>query len=271
VSYFRIVEEERSIDEYSFSIVAGHSVACPPVSHNSSFRLHCVSMRVVVKTMTSKMIELDVHPDDTVEDVYAKISAKEGVPVDQQRLVLNGRQIECGRTMRDMNVRDSTVLMLILRMRGGGGGLSLGDLDGARAETEWSKSAPAWRYAQRGLCIDATCSNKSCPSRAGEEESNVIVSLRFGTFDVLRETRRAKCPACGSSIMEETAEVTFNNCKWSWTGRKAGESDKTGSGRVGDKYLRFTGERVVYVALEMVVSPLESAEPTMPASASASV
>ena len=54
-----------------------------------------------------------------MQDFKAQIEEQEGIPVNQQRLVYAGKQLEDSRPLRDYNVgRDSTV-HLVLRLLGG--------------------------------------------------------------------------------------------------------------------------------------------------------
>lgn len=79
-------------------------------------RLREFDMQLFVKIQTWKRITLEVDSSDTIEDVKKKIEEKEGIPPHQQRLVVEGYELQNWQTLGELNIRHKSTLNLLFRV-----------------------------------------------------------------------------------------------------------------------------------------------------------
>ena len=75
-------------------------------------------MKIFVRTMTGKKIEIDAEPCDTIENIKGKIQDKEGIPPDQMFLFFNSRVLRDNYSLEYYNIMKESTLELKMRIRG---------------------------------------------------------------------------------------------------------------------------------------------------------
>ncbi|XP_034834923.1 AN1-type zinc finger protein 4-like [Maniola hyperantus] len=77
------------------------------------------TMEVLVETLTGTAFEMTVSPSDTIFAIKSKIFRVEGIPVSQQHLLYNLRELDDALSLKDHAIGDGARLRLVLGLRGG--------------------------------------------------------------------------------------------------------------------------------------------------------
>ncbi|KAJ0174876.1 hypothetical protein K1T71_009984 [Dendrolimus kikuchii] len=77
------------------------------------------TMEVLVETLTGTAFEMTVSPSDTIFAIKSKIFRVEGIPVSQQHLLYNLKELDDASSLREHAICDGARLRLVLGMRGG--------------------------------------------------------------------------------------------------------------------------------------------------------
>lgn len=73
--------------------------------------------QIYVKTLTGKNIVLDYDKNMKIVDVKNHVFSQENIPVEQQRLIYQGKQLEDDFTLANYEIIPDSTLHLVLRLR----------------------------------------------------------------------------------------------------------------------------------------------------------
>ena len=76
-----------------------------------------IPVKVVIEGVDSrKQITLELKPSDCIENIKMEIQEKEGIPLDDQRVLFAGKRLEDKRTLSDYKIPDGSTLHLVQRI-----------------------------------------------------------------------------------------------------------------------------------------------------------
>jgi ubiquitin C len=79
-------------------------------------RLEVAYMTLTVKTLTGKSFSFNVDPTSTLLSLKRQIEDKEGIPMEKQRLVFTGKQLDDYRSFEYYNVKEGDTVHLVLSL-----------------------------------------------------------------------------------------------------------------------------------------------------------
>ena len=107
------------------------------------------------------------------------------------------------------------------------GGMSMADISNKEGlvQGNFSKNAKEWHKITHGLNVSGICNNSHCKAY----EMEVDCQIGFGTFDLVRDADRIKCPICNEEI--EPTTCCFSRCQYKFEGKKKvnGKTEKVKS------------------------------------------
>jgi len=80
----------------------------------------------------------------------------------------------------------------------GGGGISMADISNKKGlvQGNFDDDAKEWHTITDGLNVSGICNNSQCRAY----KKSVDCQIGFGTFDLVRDADRIKCPICNEEI-----------------------------------------------------------------------
>jgi hypothetical protein len=198
-----------------------------------------LAIPLFVKTLTGQTLTINLGLFESIRQFKSLIEAETNIPVDQQRLIYAGRQFEDDMVLNNYPICRESTVHLVLRLRGG---FSFANVTDDGELMEWSKDAPKWREAARGLCLEGKCKNNKCEVFGHMVIINmgVPISHKVG----MPGQKRTDCPMCQTHVNTETC--AFNNCWFRYVGVMTTDSGparhKSEWKQINDSYYRFDEE-----------------------------
>ena len=78
-------------------------------------------MNITIKSLTGKLIKVNVKETDTINQIKERIQEMEGIEPDQQRMIFQGSLLANDTKISDTKIVSGSVLHMVLALRGGSG------------------------------------------------------------------------------------------------------------------------------------------------------
>ena len=93
--------------------------AAAALARRAAFPLAAQSLTLLIKDLQGRTRVVHVPAGASVEEAKGAIQRAGGAPVQQQRLIWRGKQLEDYKTLAEYDVPNEAVIHLVLRLRGG--------------------------------------------------------------------------------------------------------------------------------------------------------
>ena len=105
----------------AYSMTVAEDVVSVSTVSDSQYSRCSETMQIfLVQAATNgKTKTLNVHSLDSVGTIKVQMQKKLGIPVDQQRLIYLGVELENGRTLLECNIQKESTVHLVLKLKGG--------------------------------------------------------------------------------------------------------------------------------------------------------
>ena len=168
------------------------------ISNNPQINIHCLK-------------------SDKVSDLIQRYRNISGDSDCSKKFIFNAKNLNEYLTVSETELSENAIIFVVPTNRIKGGGCPMMFSDVSKNKTKeifFSKSAPSYRKAGKGINIFGICPRKKC--KAFNKE--VVIPIKKKIFDLIKEKENLFCPECDSLIIPKT--VGFYLCKFRIYGKK---------------------------------------------------
>ena len=179
---------------------------------------------IIIQNAKLKSITIYVSLNETIASAKEKYYNKVGSKVYNQ-WKYDGDVLQDNQTFVEIGIEKNDIITE--NERSMGGGISMADISNKEGlvQGNFSKNAKEWHKITHGLNVSGICNNSHCKAY----EMEVDCKIGFGTFDLVRDADRIKCPICKEEI--EPTTCCFSRCQYKFEGKKKvnGKTEKVKS------------------------------------------
>ena len=77
------------------------------------------TMQIFIKTLTGKKSSFDFEQENLVKNVKEALQMKEGIKIEQIRLIYGGKQMSDESKLSEYNIKAGDTIHMVLQLRGG--------------------------------------------------------------------------------------------------------------------------------------------------------
>mgnify|MGYP000910451117 CR=1 FL=1 len=198
------------------------------------------NITVILTNSNSSDLPVKIGEKTTVDELKEIIDIMHKIPSDRIKLVFQSETLAGGKVLTTIGVKEGSRIQYMKSAQPNqetGGTLNFVDPDVAEKQIiQFSKTAPEWRLASSGLCLEGICNNNSCVAFG----CWVIMNKGFGLFNAIDNRLTNRCPKCNKIV--PFATCGFNNCNYEFIGTRFEEGERVNensSNEVGNEYLRY--------------------------------
>ncbi|CAF0733765.1 unnamed protein product [Adineta steineri] len=181
-----------------------------------------MKIHVITYTGLGQEYDIEVEPSVMIQELKKSANEKAGYSDPEMLWLVFDKEILYDEaTLEDYDIQADSTLELLDRTEryrnlNGLIGLKFVDVSDNQAlkRIGWSTTAPRWRRARHGLCLEGLCTNNTCEAY----NSTVIMPVGYKKVDMLDDSldKITKCPVCKEHVTPITCG--FNNCWWKYDG-----------------------------------------------------
>lgn len=228
-----------------------------PLEPFANIPLEILTINITCIFLSAIRLSFSISPQKSVLDLKNQIQKLENIPVDQQRIVCGGKQLEDNYTLEYYKIKNNSNIHVILRLRGGGASIFFADMDSTNLLTgKLSDTVPDYRIINNGLNLDGPCKNPSCRAYSHP----VISQAGFGIYNIANPETYPNCPVCKTQFSPETCG--FFRCSWRFCGIKSDNKIiKNKWSSISEQYKYFDeSKKTFWNNLLVITRPLDYTE-----------